>query len=374
MRKPVLVTILFGVLSGLLVVSAACTPAAPTPKPESPKSAAPAAAPAAATKPGSRLDQLYEAAQAKGEREVVWQVNMAPENFRTLVAAFEQRFPGIKLTIINVAGPQIGQRIITEATANRVTIDVGSGGIYQVGPLLVRDLLKPIDFTGTGVDPKDIVLDGKMVFATELWLGIMYNTKVVAEKDVPRKWEDLLDPKWEGKIGVQGTGSGWDGLSAVLNDQEFEEYMKKLAKQKPVIGVRGADNAKRLQSGELAIGSGNFNYIAEGKAEGAPVDVAPIGPVASLPINSFTTKKSPHPTAAELLILWMNSPEWKGTPEATKLAVDSGWGPVTPCGPSGLDQVVCDKKFEVYRLDTIDKAERSEKITTIVAKTVAGMK
>ena len=42
---------------------------------------------------------------------------------------------------------------------------------------------------------------------------IGYNTQLVARDQAPKSWEDLLDPKWKGKIALDEENFSWYGAS-----------------------------------------------------------------------------------------------------------------------------------------------------------------
>ena len=61
---------------------------------------------------------------------------------------------------------------------------------------------------------------------------IGYNSKIVAEKDVPKQWEDLLDAKWKGKISLEEEDYVWYGaLVKYWGKEKTQKYMRALAKQ-----------------------------------------------------------------------------------------------------------------------------------------------
>src|SRR5581483_8899829 len=115
-------------LAALLALSlAACggSSAAPASSaPAKPASSASAAAPASGG--GDRtanLQALY--AKAKTEGEVVFKGGLEDYVKQDLAAAFTQDYPGIKVTHAVVPNGQVPPQIITEATANKISTDVG---------------------------------------------------------------------------------------------------------------------------------------------------------------------------------------------------------------------------------------------------------
>ena len=319
------------------------------------------AAPAPAQ--AGKIDDLYEAAKKEGQ--VVWQSIRPPENFKELVNSFQKRFPGIKLTVIRVSGTKVPQRLIAEAQANRVSIDVGSTAIGPGMPLIDRDLLVSQDYTGTGVNPKDLVLDGKMLFARDTVIGVVYNTKLVAKKDVPRKWEDLINPKWRSKIAVIKAGAGFAGVASIWDDAKLVWFLKELTKLNVQIAPGSINSLNRVSSGELAFTTcTTLDETAKRKAMGAPVDVAPLSPIYAAQVNLFMIKGVPHPNAAKLFMIWM------GSPEGRKALAKAEWGPVNPCGPTLLDKMLCGKNLDIYRLNTIARSKEYARTKTLVVKTL----
>jgi iron(III) transport system substrate-binding protein len=68
--------------------------------------------------------------------------------------------------------------------------------------LWVKKMHQPFDYKSIGVDPKAVQYDnGSVSFANQFVLPA-YNKQLVPANDVPKSWDDLLNPKWKGKLGV----------------------------------------------------------------------------------------------------------------------------------------------------------------------------
>jgi iron(III) transport system substrate-binding protein len=63
------------------------------------------------------------------------------------------------------------------------------------------------------------------------------NSKLVPASEMPRSWEDVLDPKWKGKIGVSNTIHHIVRLSQVWGDEKATDFAKRLAAQNPKLGL-----------------------------------------------------------------------------------------------------------------------------------------
>jgi iron(III) transport system substrate-binding protein len=143
--------------------------------------------------------------------------------------------------------------------------------------------------------------------------AIAYNTKLVAPADAPKGFNDLLDPKYAGKL-VKGH-PGYSGTIMTATQQIARElgwpYLEKLAKQKVLQVQSATEPPKRLEAGERAIAVDGSDYLFWlAKERGSPIEVvlAVEGtPQISNPMAVF--KAAPNPNAARLLVSWIMSPE-----------------------------------------------------------------
>jgi len=134
-------------------------------------------------------------------------------------------------------------------------------------------------------------------------------TGVLRAKDVPKRWEDLLDPKWNGKLGMV-TGVGHiDYLAIRWGEKKFLDFGRALAKQKPVPGKLG-ELYTRLQIGEIALTTTLTNsFIIRAQKEGAPLEHAQVQPVVAPAYHIGALKGSRHPNTAHLFASFLLSPE-----------------------------------------------------------------
>ena len=141
--------------------------------------------------------------------------------------------------------------------------------------------------------------------------GIAYNPNNVPAAEAPKKWEDLLDPKWKDAINVKVSNSGlqhgvWYMLKPILG----EDYFKKFGEQKPRAFDSYVQQYGRLVDGQdkIIMGAQYSGYI-EFKAKGAPLAfVFPETGVPAVPETYGIVDQAPHPNAAELFMDWFLSP------------------------------------------------------------------
>jgi iron(III) transport system substrate-binding protein len=99
------------------------------------------------------------------------------------------------------------QRVLVEQAAGRgISADVVYGGLDVFGSVIKAGLIDDtIDWSTLGV-PKDIVTDSDMVRLYRTGGGLTYNTDKVKPEELPNTWDELLDPKWAGKVIVDPRG------------------------------------------------------------------------------------------------------------------------------------------------------------------------
>ncbi len=140
--------------------------------------------------------------------------------------------------------------------------------------------------------------------------GLAINTKAVPPESAPKSWQELLDPKWRGRITIAG-GEAATSLIAYLQDTQPKDYLEKFAAQKPrVVHVTARALAEMLISGEVEISPTITRaHLAGAISKGAPVAFLPISPALSISTAAALPAKPPSPHAAMLFIDFLTSPE-----------------------------------------------------------------
>jgi iron(III) transport system substrate-binding protein len=185
------------------------------------------------------------------------------------------------------------------------------------GSLWLRKLHEPFDYVGAGVAKNRVEYDSSTISVANQFALPTYNSKLVAAKDVPKKWEDLLDPKWKGKLGVINSTHHWGRLAAgPWGDEKTIDFVKKLSAQKPLL-TRAGEMAQRLVLGEVLVSATlQDSQLHESQKTGAPLAFADeVQPVISPEYHVGVLKNAPHPSVGHLFVIFMASPEvqviWK---------------------------------------------------------------
>src|SRR6266498_4659706 len=138
---------------------------------------------------------------ARAEKEVVLYSSLNNEQIVTLVDAFKKKYPAIKPSFYRGTSRRVLQRAATEAKAGRFAVDLVTAAGFQL------QLMKESGLTQKFIPPEAAAYDpgfkdpeGHWINVHSLLNSMAYNTQLVRPNDAPKKYEDLLAPRWKGRI------------------------------------------------------------------------------------------------------------------------------------------------------------------------------
>ena len=255
---------------------------------------------------------------AKREGEVVWySTQIINQLVRPIAAAFEKKYPGVKVRYTRANANEVAVKILNESHAGRPQSDVFDGTstvvpLEREGYVLQWQPEAAKDYPDLYKDPQGYWI------ASNLYINTPgYNTSLVPKGTQPKTYQDLLDPKWSGKIAwnaLPSTSGGVGFIGTVLSEMGEEKgvaYLRAFAKQK-VANVPAAARQvlDQVIAGEYAIALQIFNHHAVISAKkGAPVDWIKMEPATGTLSVIGIQKNAPHPNAAKLLVDFIISKE-----------------------------------------------------------------
>ena len=251
------------------------------------------------------------AERAKQEGRLTVYTSLAPTESMPLAQAFEKKY-GIKVELWRALSDKVVQRAVTEAQGRRFAVDV----IETNGPemeMLAREKLLAEFFS-----PHIEDLPRNSIPAHRLWMPdrmnffvVAFNTMKVNRADLPKTYEGFLDPKWQGRIGLEATDAEW--MATIVKEwgaSRGNEFFRRLAAMKPDVRKGHVLLAELVAAGEVPVGLTIYNSNAETlKRKGAPIDWVPVEPVVARPQGIGVAKNAPHPHAALLFAEFVLSPE-----------------------------------------------------------------
>jgi len=251
--------------------------------------------------------KLVKAAEKEGKLVLYTANQLASE--QDMVAAFNKRFPGIKVAIVRAPGSRLATRIETEVAAHKLTadvIDMSDRGLVSSFQKVFADYAPP----NANLYPEKTKALKNLWPKTSWGFVIAYNSASGVE--APASWKDLAKPEYKGKVGIVVANSGGSTWTrAMFERQELgKDYWVKLAANKPVLYPSGAPAASGIVRGEVLVGGVQSNAVIPQIKKGAPLKV--VYPAEGIPVTASAAgvvKTAAHPNAARLYMNWCLSKE-----------------------------------------------------------------
>jgi ABC-type Fe3+ transport system substrate-binding protein len=270
----------------------------------------------AAPIPASAADDALIAA-AKREGEVTWYTTQIITQFgRPAMEAFQKKY-GIKVSAVRGDSVELAVRLLNEAKAGRTQADMFDGTSTASSMKKAGIALKwqPDSIKRWPAQLYDA--EGYWA-ATNIYVHTpAFNTNLVPPGTEPKTWQDLLDPKWKGRMAwaTHATSSGAAGFIGLVLGELGEEagraYLRQLARQ-DIIRLGGSARSVTDQAiaGEYPIVLQVFNHQPViSKQRGAPIDWIAMNPSMAILSVAGVTQNAPHPNAAKLMVDYLTSDE-----------------------------------------------------------------
>jgi len=293
---------------------------------------------------------------AKKEGWFMLYTSFAEKDLPRLTAAFEKRY-GVKVRVWRSASEKVLQRAVIETGAGRHEFDAIHTSALEMEALYREKVLQPVA-PAHGVQLLAGALRPHRAWtATYLSFWVQaYNTSVVKKEDLPRTYQDLLDPKWKGKLGIEARVPEWYATVAMdMGEERGIRFFRELVARNG-ISVRGGHTllSNLVIAGDVPLALTMYQYITEGaKRKGAAVDWFVLEPAVARMSGVGIAQRAPHPNAALLFYEFMLSTE------AQQLLLEMDYVPTLSKLPSPL----ANRRFQLVdpaiALDQHDKWEKS---------------
>jgi len=229
-----------------------------------------------------------------------------------VMAAFTKKY-GIKTRPWRAGSEAVLQRLTTEARGNRFEVDIVQNNAPENEAAHREKLLQAVRTPLTDdLIPQAVPAHREWVGITlDVWVAA-YNTTKVKESELPKRYEDLQDPRWKGRLGIEANNHGWYGtLLSELGEQSGREIFNNIVATNGISARKGHSLLTTMVgSGEVPLALTVYNWNPEQlAAKGAPIKGLPIDPVIAQPSTVALMKKAPNPASAILFYEFVISEE-----------------------------------------------------------------
>jgi iron(III) transport system substrate-binding protein len=256
-----------------------------------------------------RYQRLVE--EAKKQREVVIYTSLNLKDSVPITEAFEKK-TGLKVQLWRASSEKVVQRAVTEARAGRHACDILETNGPEMEALYRERLLEEFysphfaDLPAAAFPKHRNYVADRFNFFT-----IGYNTNLVKPEEVPNSYQDLVHPRWAGRVGIEASDVDWFGaIVKWMGEEKGLAFFRKLAESKPQIRSGHTLMAELVASGEIPLAATLYNHNIERLVvKGAPVKWKAIQPTFGRPNAVGVAKRAPHPHAGLLFADFLLSKE-----------------------------------------------------------------
>ncbi|HJY77091.1 MAG TPA: extracellular solute-binding protein [Burkholderiales bacterium] len=269
---------------------------------------------------------LFMAGNAGAQETVTFYTSLHESNLPVLMAAFEKKH-NVKVKLWRSGADKVLQRTVTEAGAGRFDVDAVFVGSGELEALHREKLLQPVKSAyHQHLIPGTMPAHGEWAPAyLTVWIQ-EYNTNAVRKDALPKTYQDLRDPRWKGKLGIEAANDDWFGqLVTAMGEQKGVELFRSIVATNGISARKGHSLLGNLVvSGEVPFAiTMHYNVAQSAKKSGAPVDWIALEPLVARANGIGVMKKAPHPRAAQALY------EFFISDEGQKLLAERDYVPVS---------------------------------------------
>src|SRR5688500_4813449 len=250
---------------------------------------------------------------AKKEGTLTLYTTIAEKDLPSILKPFEAKY-GAKVNVSRAGTDKVLQRAVTEPRAGRHGFDVVHFGSPEMEALSREKILHPVS---SPVHPD--LMPGSLPAHKEWAATILsvwvqaYNTSQVKKEELPKTWQDLLHPRWKGKLGIEAKNDDWFAtvVQQLGGEQKGLAYFRELVAKNGISPRKGHTLLNNMVvSGEVPLALTLYNYMPEqAKQKGAPIDWFAIEPAIARSNAVGISRNAQHPAAALLFYEYLLGPE-----------------------------------------------------------------
>ena len=258
----------------------------------------------------ARAEKLLELVEAEGA-ELSFYTSMSPSVVDPVVDAFEEAYD-VDVALYRATSEAVLQRLLEEAKAGFRGSDVVESSPLQMVALAGEGILAGYESPAAAAIVEGTREDGWTVDRFNTFV-VSWNMDLVPSGEEPRSWEDLADPRWQGRLGLELGDVDWFKtlwewwVANGKSEEEAGRLFEGMAANALV--VKGHTVLAELTAaGEVAVAVNYRHLVQNVAADGAPLAWEPaVEPVVRRGNGVGVVRGAKHPAAALLFVDWLLS-------------------------------------------------------------------
>ena len=245
---------------------------------------------------------------ARKESNVTFYAATNTRDAQEIVAGFNKVYPFVKVGLTSLGAPGVLNKVTTEERAGVALADVVTLSGGYVPELIEKKMLAKyrspmVPFVRKGFVDAEGYWPG--VFA--IGYTIIYNNKRVSQKDVPKRYEDLLQPRWKNNLLMDAEAHDLlAGLIDLWGESKATTFLRQITQEQKVTFSRQSHTfmTQLVATGEHdVIVDGYVHNAVALKEKGAPINYVMMNPTIVRPPSIIAIlARAPHPYAAALFL------------------------------------------------------------------------
>lgn len=220
--------------------------------------------------------KLIEAAK-KESGKIIAYGSLESNTVEPIIEAFQKK-TGLAVEYWRASATKVMDRALGELRAGKSVFDVMVNNSAAIHVMKKERLFAKYISPAASAFPKDVIDADLGPVYRSTPIGIVYNKAMIAPTDAPKSLEDLVNPKYKGKVVIPDptqhtTTLQWlASLYKIMGKEKSDKYIRDLGATKPLMVESFSPSAERVATGETPIAISLIRYTVTYGEKGAPVD------------------------------------------------------------------------------------------------------
>ena len=260
--------------------------------------------------PDARLAKLVDGAKREGK--VTFYASLDGKDAKELLEGFKRRYPFLEYQHYRTGGIRLINKAVSESKAKRYEADVMSVTGHIIYEFMRGGLAAKYISPERRFIRKDFVdKDGYWTGFDHVPVVVGFNTKLVTSGEMPKRYEDFLNPKWRGNLAIDEDDQDvYAALIDAWGQERTDGFFKGLRANQVSLRRGRVLQSELVAAGEIPVSLFLHSHLPLAlKGKGAPVDFLYLPPFVTKIITMALAKFAPHPHSAILLSDYLLSRE-----------------------------------------------------------------
>ena len=253
----------------------------------------------------AQSSKLIEAAKKEGK--IVAYGSLESDTVDAIMNAFKKK-TGLEIEYWRASATKVMDRALSEARAGRPVADVIITNDNPLRLMQKQNFFQKYESPSASNFPPDAIDPFLGPRYRNVIIGVLYNTSAIKAADAPKSLEDLVNPKYKGKLVMPDptqhtTTTQWvTSLHKVMGKEKADKYIRDLAAMKPIMVESLLPAAERVTTGETPIAITYVKYAFIFGKKGAPLDYVRLPKMLGDGHYIGLAAKAPHPNGGKAFI------------------------------------------------------------------------